>query len=290
MKLLVGYTADDRGAEAIELASALVAGTQDAAVRIAIVLPAATPFNAVYPGGDHGYSSILSAQVDDWAAQALAKVPEGISTSVVARSVASVAEGLIELGEEFGTHGIVLGGRKRHRAGFFMPGAIANALLHSSPMAVFMSSPSSLAALRAAGGQLTRLTAFVGDRPGAREVIDLSARVASACAVPLRVATLVSHVDVQDPEHELDSHVRKTRSYLQELTESMGLDASIDVVVGPSLDAATSQLSWQDGDLALLGSARLAAQRRLFIGPKAQRILGRLNVPMGVIPTLEATR
>ncbi|MGV2854897.1 universal stress protein [Glutamicibacter sp. AGC13] len=288
MKLLVGYTADQRGAEAIELASALVAGTRDASLRIAIVLPAATPFNAVYPGGDHGFSSILSDQVDRWAAQALALVPEGIATSVVARSVPSVAEGLIALGEEFGAHGIVLGGRKRHRAGFFSPGAIANALLHSSPMAVFMSSPASLATLRAAGGKITRLTAFVGDRPGAREVIGLSARIAAACGLPLRVATLVSHMDLADPRLELDDHLAQTRSYLQELTGSLGLEAVVEVVSGRGLDEAAAQLSWQDGDLALLGSARLAAPRRLFIGPKAQRILGQLNVPMGVVPTPEA--
>jgi len=288
MKLLVGYTADDRGAEAIELASALVAGTRDAALRIAIVLPASTPFNAVYPGGDHGFSSILSAQVDQWAKEALALVPAGITASVVASSVPSVAEGLIGLGEDFGAHGIVLGGRKRHRAGFFSPGAIANALLHSSPMAVFMTSPVSLASLRAAGGEITRLTAFVGDRPGAREVINLSARIAAACKLPLRVATLVSHAELADPAQELASYLDKTRSYLQELTDSMGVDAQIEVLAGHGLDEAIAQLSWQDGDLALLGSARLAAESRLFIGPKAQRILGRLNVPMGVIPTLKA--
>lgn len=284
MKLLVGYTADERGAEAIELASALVASTPDASLHIAIVLPASAPFNAVYPGGDHGYSTILSAQVDQWAKHALTLVPEGIQASVVARSVSSVAEGLISLAQQVDADGIVLGGRKRHRAGFFMPGAIANALLHSSPVSVFMSSPTAIETLRAANGKLTRLTAFVGDRPGAKDVIELSAQIATACAVPLRVATLVLPYDVQDPDRDLDAHVQATSDYLSQLTASMELDATIDVVVGRNLDEATGQLSWQDGDLALLGSARLAAARRLFIGPKAQRILGKLSVPMGVIP------
>jgi len=284
MKLLVGYTADDRGAEAIELASALVSGTSGAALQIAIVLPAAAPFNAVYPGGDHGYSSILSAQVDQWAEQALAMVPAGIHATVAARSVPSVAEGLIGLAQQYEADGIVLGGRKRHRAGFFLPGAIANALLHSSPVSVFMSSPAALETLRSANGKLTRLTAFVGDRPGAKDVIEHSASLAAACSLPLRVVTLVLPFDVQDPERDLEGHVENTRSYLAELTRSMDLEASIEVVVGRNLDEATGQLSWQGGDLALLGSARLAAARRLFIGPKAQRILGKLSVPMGVVP------
>ncbi|WP_313811339.1 universal stress protein [Glutamicibacter sp.] len=290
MKLLVGYTADERGAEAIELASAVVAGTKNASLQIAIVLPAAAPFSAIYPGGDHGYESILSAQVDAWAAEALALVPAGINASVVARSVSSIAEGLIELGQEFEAHGIVLGGRKRHMGGFFMPGNITNALLHSSPLAVFMSSPTSLQSLRSAGSQITRLTCFVGDRPGARAVIDLSARIAEARKVKLRVATLVSHREIANAEADLEAHVDSTRQYLAQLTNELGIEAEIDVVAGGTIDAASSQLSWQPGDLALLGSSRLAANRRLFIGPKAQRILSNLNVPIGVIPTLESTR
>ncbi len=290
MKLLVGYTADERGAEAIELGSAVVAGTKNASLQIAIVLPAAAPFSAIYPGGDHGYESILSAQVDAWAAQALALVPAGINASVVARSVSSIAEGLIELGQEFEAHGIVLGGRKRHVGGFFMPGNITNALLHSSPLAVFMSSPTSLDSLRNAGGKITRLTCFVGDRPGARAVIDLSARIAEARQVKLRVATLVAHKDVAVTAEDLDAHVKNTRKHLVQVIEELGIEAQIDIVIGGTIDAASSQLSWQPGDLALLGSSRLAANRRLFIGPKAQRILGNLNVPIGVIPTLETTR
>lgn len=290
MKLLVGYTADERGAEAIELASALVAGTKDAFVQIAIVLPAAAPFTAVYPGGDHGYETILSAQVDRWAAEALALVPEGIGASVAARSVSSIAEGLIELGEEFQAHGIVLGGRKRHLGGFFMPGAIANALLHSSPLPVFMTSPASLDNLREAGGRITRLTAFVGDRPGAREIISLAARLANARDVKLRVANFVAHADVSDGPAGIDDHVRGIREYLDELVKELGIEAIIEVIASGSIDTAINELSWQPGDLALLGSARLAAHRRLFIGPKAHRILGHLNVPMGVVPHLPSTR
>lgn len=289
MKLLVGYTADERGAEAIELASALVAGTEEAELILAIVLPQAAPFNAVYPGSDHGYSTMLSAQVDQWAQQAMTLVPSGIKATVVAQSVSSVAEGLIGLAQQYSSHGIVLGGRKRHRAGFFMPGAIANALLHSSPVSVFMSSPTAMDNLRNANGKLSRLTAFVGDRPGAKDVIELAASLATAHQLPLRVVSLVLPLDVQDPEFNLDGHVNETSDYLRKLTESMDLDASVEVVVGRNLDEATAQLSWQDGDLALLGSARLAAKARLFIGPKAQRILGGLSVPLGVIPKPESS-
>lgn len=284
MNLLVGYTADERGAEALELAAGLVQASNSPKLVISIIVPATQPFSAIYPGGDHGFDSILSSQVDAWAAQALAQVPTGVNASVVARSVSSVAQGLIELAEEVGAHGIVLGGRKRHRAGFFMPGAVANSLLHASPVPVFMSSPQALESLRAAQGNITGMTAFVGDRPGAREVISSAAKFATARKVPLRVATLVAETDLADPVTELDSHLSRTRAFLTELTKSMGLEASIEVIAGQSLDAAIESLTWQAGEIAVLGSSRLAASRRLFVGPKAQRILGQLTVPMAVIP------
>lgn len=285
MKLLVGFTADERGAEAIELASAVVRGTREAALEIAIVLPVSTPFNASYPGGDHGFNSILSAQVDRWAAEALAQVPDGIIARVVARSVPSVAEGLMELADELGANGIVLGGRSRHRAGFFMPGGIANALLHAASVQVIMSSPQAIASLREANGRITRLTAFVGDRPGARDVISSAARMAAGCRVELRLATLVSQADVEGSESAFGEHVQRVETFLAELTESLGFKAHIEVIHGQTLDEAIEQLTWVPGDLAVLGSARLAAPRRLFIGPKAQRILRHLDVPMAVIPT-----
>jgi nucleotide-binding universal stress UspA family protein len=43
-------------------------------------------------------------------------------------------------------------------------------------------------------------------------------------------------------------------------------------------------LDWEDGDLLMLGSSRLAPPRRLFIGSTAARILRVLEVPMVVTP------
>ncbi|MGR6900816.1 universal stress protein [Glutamicibacter sp. BSL13] len=281
MKLLIGYTADERGAEAIELACALISDRAVDSLELAMVLPEDTPFQATYPGGDHGYHTVLSAQADRWAEQALALVPEGISARVTARTVSSVAHGLIELAAETGAEAIVLGGRSRHKAGFFAPGAVATSLLHASPVPVLMSNPRGVAALRQAKGRISRITAFVGDLPGAGEVIDQAVRSAERLGMGLRVATLVTS---QEQAGEDSPVLRATRQQLDELTSGLGEHVEPEVVTGASIDEAIASIGWLDGELAVFGSSRLAPPRRLFLGSKAQRMLRHLPVPMAVVP------
>lgn len=281
MKLLIGYTADERGAEAIELASALLRTSADAELELAIILPEQTPFQAVYPGGDHGFSTVLSAQVDRWAEQALELVPPAITARVVARAVPSVAQGLLELAAERDAQGVVLGGRTRHKAGFFAPGAVASSLLHASPLPVAMSTPAGVASLRRASGRIERLTAFVGDKPGAAEVIGHAVRSAARLQVPLRVATLVT----DQPDGSADTEqVNRSRGFLEELVAGLDERVKPQVVTGGSIDEAIESIGWLDGELAVFGSSRLAPPRRLFLGPKAQRMLRRLPVPLAVVP------
>jgi nucleotide-binding universal stress UspA family protein len=53
------------------------------------------------------------------------------------------------------------------------------------------------------------------------------------------------------------------------------------VADGATVDAAVEGLDWEDGDLLMLGSSRLAPPRRLFIGSTAARILRVLERPDG---------
>jgi nucleotide-binding universal stress UspA family protein len=50
------------------------------------------------------------------------------------------------------------------------------------------------------------------------------------------------------------------------------------------IEAAVEGLDWEDGNLLMLGSSRLAPPRRLFVGPTAARILRVLQVPIVVTP------
>lgn len=282
MRWLVGYTADGRGAEAIALASAL--GGPGAHLDLAIVLPEHTPFSAVYPGSDHGYSSVLAETVDAWAEEALALVPDGVSARVMARAVSSPAEGLIAMAQETGAQAIVLGGRKRHVAGFFAPGAVASALLHSSPVPVAMGSPEAVASLEQAHGRLERYTVLVGNRPGHKAVVRFAAESAAAQGLPLRVVSLLAQDELPDGSASLGELVAAERARVAALVDELDLAAEVSVASGRSIDDAIAELTWMPGEVAVVGSSRLARKRRLFLGPTAQRVLRTLPVPLMVVP------
>jgi nucleotide-binding universal stress UspA family protein len=63
-----------------------------------------------------------------------------------------------------------------------------------------------------------------------------------------------------------------------------GAEVTAVVADGATVEAAVEGLDWEDGDLLMLGSSRLAPPRRLFIGSTAARILRVLEVPMLVTP------
>lgn len=56
------------------------------------------------------------------------------------------------------------------------------------------------------------------------------------------------------------------------------------VVNGPTVEAAVNKLEWQDGDVIMVGSSRLSAPRRIFLGSTAAKMLRVLEVPMVVVP------
>ena len=56
------------------------------------------------------------------------------------------------------------------------------------------------------------------------------------------------------------------------------------IVDGPTVEEAVSKLDWHDGDLIMVGSSRLSAPKRLFLGSTAAKMLRVLDVPMMVVP------
>jgi nucleotide-binding universal stress UspA family protein len=65
------------------------------------------------------------------------------------------------------------------------------------------------------------------------------------------------------------------------------VEAKTEVVVahGRSIEEAVDRLDWEDGEILLIGSSRLAKGRSIFLGSTAGRILRALPVPMIVVPS-----
>ncbi|MEZ3160583.1 universal stress protein [Microbacterium sp. BWT-B31] len=287
--ILVGYTATDAGADAVALGARLAAAT-GRELAIVVVLPAED--RSVITPPDSGYDRYLHDQATAWLAAAQATIPDATSRTTHVRYGESFAAGLIDAAEELEASLIVVGAanggiRGRHRLG-----TVATELLHSSPVPVALAPEGSRRLDPAIG--ITRVTAAVGTRPGAEALLEASTGLAAAAGAELRLLSLVS-VDLPAGVETGAIRVVGAAHAGEVLTQALAalpdqIEAEVVVADGDSIEEAVSGIGWEPGELAVVGSSRLAQQRRLFLGSTAAKMLHELPVPMIVVPrTLAGT-
>lgn len=281
-RILVGYVATDYGMDALRLGIAL-AKDRNVSLEIVMVAPANNTFSGVYPH-DRGYSSIVEEQIAGWLQEALDEVPSDINA--VARIVPgeSEAEALNRAAEELNCDIIVVGARKGGLLGRFQMGTAVNTLLHSGTVPI---------ALAPRGysypGPITRVTTMFGPRPGTSDVIAIGLDRARRRQVPLRLVSLVlpGESDLQGLGNDVPNAVRTyANRKLGDIAEEMVAAgyATTEVASGKDVEAAMEHIKWEDGELAVVGSSRLAVPGRLFLGGTASRMLRSIPVPMVVVP------
>ncbi|WP_394940335.1 universal stress protein [Psychromicrobium sp. YIM B11713] len=273
MRYVVCYSANARGREALNLAIAL-ARRQDAELEIVLVLPAASPYGAVYPPAP---DSILQEQAEQWLREADELVPQDIAARTHLRHGESEAEALIAAAAEFDAGLLVIGAANQGLFRRFTVGSTASSLLHAARVPV---------ALVPRGYQnqqpITRLSCGIGDRAGADEVLELALDSAERRGLPLRLISLLPLDGLELAARE--SLQLKLRLALAKRPAS-AVNPEIVVAQGGSIEQTVDALPWEEpGEILLIGSSRLAASRALFLGSTAHRILRALPVPMIVLP------
>ena len=283
-RIVVGYTADDSGADALALGTR-IARASEAILDVVMVLPSEA-HNSTVPT-DTGYERYLKGQSREWLAEASESLDdEDVSQSLHVRYAESFAEGLIAAAHEFGASLIVVGAARGGLLGRSRIGSVANELLHSSDVPVALAPVGSRDVPVAQG--VTRVTAAIGTRPGADALLEASVRLARTTHAPLR---LVSLVPIDLPAGLDEGLVELTGTvHADEVLHTArrelpaGIDATATAATGATIEEAVRGLDWHDGELVLVGSSRLAAPRHLFLGSTAAKMLRELPVPMIVVP------
>ncbi len=281
MRYVVGYSANARGGDAVNLAVAL-ARRQGATLDLVMVMPQDSPYNGVYPPVA-GFGTILAEQVSQWLDEGLALVPDDVSAQAHIRRGDSEAEALIAAAEELGAVLLVIGASSTGLFRRFSIGSVAGALLHAAKVPVVLA-PSGYSRTKA----VTRLTCALGTRAGAEDVLRTGIAMARRRELPLRLVSLValgagdSNATVEDAE----AHLRAVAETGLGVEPDELKKLNIDVVVGHgrTIEDAVDALDWKKGEILLIGSSRLAQNKSIFLGSTANRILRALPVPMIVVP------
>jgi nucleotide-binding universal stress UspA family protein len=278
MKLLVGYLATSGGADALSLGVRL-ARTLGAELELRLVVSPDDPTTPRVTSDK--FHDALAERGSEWLDEAMGLVPDDVTARAGVLVEESVAGALSEEAVRLGAEAIVVGGSGGGLAGSLSLGSLVDDLLHFAPV------PVAVAPRGTRHDKVERVrsvTCALGDRPGAARLLDTALRASSATGAPLRLVSLVA----------LDKHgeqgVEAAREHAHAVLESAkaalpeGADVTAVVADGATVEAAVEGLDWEDGDLLMLGSSRLAPPRRLFIGSTAARILRVLQVPMVVTP------
>ena len=287
-RIVIGYTATDAGKDAVALGARLAAAS-GSDLHLVVVLP--SDQRSVITPPDASYDRYLQDQAQSWLAAAAEQIPGDTPRTPHVRFADSFAEGLIALADELDASHIVVGAANGGRRGRHRLGTVATELLHSSDVPVVLA-PEGTRGLEAAAG-VTRITAAIGTRPGAEALLDESIALAVATGAPLRLLSLVS----VDLPASVDTGVIRIAGaahaddVLGRALDALpaGVEAEVVVARGDSIEDAVAHLTWEPGELAVVGSSRLAQPRRLFLGSTAAKMLHELPVPMVVVPRTRQT-
>jgi nucleotide-binding universal stress UspA family protein len=282
VRIVVGYVPGKRGVEAINLAATL-AGSREATLDVVVVLPSDEPTFDMY-SPDKAYQAALESQARGWLDKALARIPEGIEARGHLRRADSITAGLIEaatqgeLGPE--AEGIVVGAASSGPMGRLKIGSVAGSLLHSAPVPVALA-PKGYRGHPA----ITRITCALGDRHGADALLEVAIAAAAARGVPLRLMSLLA-LDKHDESR--DERIAAAEAHESSLVARAASQLSTGVTgvvgTGKSLGKCVKSLEFDDTEMVLIGSGRLAGPRQVFLSASANRISRALPVPMVVVP------
>jgi nucleotide-binding universal stress UspA family protein len=281
MRLIVGYLATPSGNDGLALGVRL-ARTLGATLDLCIVLP----HDRLITVG--GYDQLLAEHAQEWLAAAAATVPHDVEVATHLSFHESFAGGLIEETARLGADVIVVGAAGDGLIGRYSIGSVTGELLHSSPV------PLALAPRGTRHSNVDRVrevTCALGRRQGADLLLATAVRASAAAGTPLRLVSLVAldpmfgslRGDDDAVREQALAHARQTLETAKaELPGDFPVESTI--VDGPSVESAVNKLDWHDGDLIMVGSSRLGAPRRLFLGSTAAKMLRVLEVPMVVVP------
>lgn len=278
--IVVGYTATDAGADALALGARLAAAS-GSILHIVVVLPSES--RSVITPPNASYDRFLEQKADAWLAGASERVPDGVAHESRVHYAESFAEGLVETAHDVAASHIVVGAANGGLRGRHRLGTVATELLHSADVPVVLA-PEGVRRVDPANG-ISRITAAIGLRPGADVLLEESVALATATGAELRLVSLMA-IDLPPGIAGTESAAMHADEVFVHVRAALPKNVEADAVVGlgGSIEEAVSHLSWEPGEIAVVGSSRLARPRRLFLGSTAAKMLHELPVPMIVVP------
>lgn len=212
----------------------------------------------------------------------------GVEGDVVCTFGRSVPQVLLDAVEATSAKMLVLGSGTDTGLGRIDVSSKVGRLLHSSPVAVGLAPRGH----RAQGTRVDRVTCAFRDVESSRRALSGAAHIAGIYDADLRAVTFgveprrMYPAEVSGAEEMvLDTWRRQASSALE--TAVRDLDTPVvdtEIAVGRSWDDALHGVTWDEGDLLVVGSSSTIRLAQVFLGSSATKIVQHSPVPVVVLP------
>lgn len=290
MTIIAGFSSSRQGSAPLNLAAQVARNTGDKIVAAAIV---ERPWP---PRGDPVEDEYLR-YVTSHASQSLDRVakqlPDDVDVSIVVHQSTSIPTGLIELVSAHDASLVVVGSSSSGLLGRIALGSVTERLVHTASV------PVAIAPRGYASGSspIRRLTAAYGGEADINGLISAAAELARTWSAPLRIASFTVRPvrmfggsiepTAEDPvvqqwsKRTFDDIVKQLNAVRTRIPVP-----DVDVVVGGGHDwrEAVEAVSWEAGDMLLLGSGAAGPLAHVFLGSAASKILRHAPVPVMIVP------
>ncbi|MEU5880708.1 universal stress protein [Spirillospora sp. NPDC047279] len=294
LRVLTGYSPDDRGDDALALAC-LVVRTAGAHLTVANVHPPAWPARG--PGSvDAEWIAYLEEQAQlalKQAGERLSGVPKKDVDFVVAANRGS-GRGLLEVARDADAGLVVVGSAPRGRRGRIAIGSTADQLLHGSPVPVLLA-PRGYA--EDAPKKFERLTIAYWRRPATEPALRAAAELARSLDLPIRLVTLVLRPPgLAAKFRNADEVMRRQLDQAEkDLDHAAGLisgDAEVttEALLGTGISKTLGNLETLPGEVLACMSSHDGPLRKVFLGESSGKIVRAATCPVLVLPRGTATR
>lgn len=293
MTIVVGYTEQDSGTSALELAGMLARSTgEPLVVTVVVAIP--------HAGGgpdfvDGDYLGPLTQWAEAVLESARTNLPADIEASFEVRQATSIPRGLLELADDSNASALVIGSSSKGSLGRITLGSITDRLVHAAPLPVLLAPRG----FRAADtSRIRRVSIAFGGSSGGAHLASAGSRWADSIGASLRAVSfavrppkrLFGSVEESADDLVVNEWVARTQAALAEDLSAVDpalsdrLMASLAVGDGVSWGKAIWDVPWHEGDLLVVGPSSSAPAARLFLGSRASKIVRAAPVPVLMVP------
>ena len=290
MTIIAGFSSSRQGSAPLNLAAQVAHNTGDKIVAAAIV-------ERPWPPRDDPVESEYLRYVTSQASQSLDRVarqlPDDVDVSTGVHQSTSIPTGVMELVSAHDANIVVVGSSSSGLLGRVTLGSVTERLVHTALVPVAIA-PRGYAL---ESSRIRRLTAAFGGEADINGLIPAAAEIARIWSASLRIVSFTvrpvqmfgGSIEPTAEDLVVQQWSKRTFDDIVKQLNAVRIHVpvpDVEVVVGTGNDwrEAVEAVSWEAGDMLLLGSGAAGPLAHVFLGSVASKILRHAPVPVMIVP------